>query len=119
MDSSQVILPPFHRLSAAAHFSAERALRQGVPPHLVFQEQLGRPPSAGEIATLALAPSTARTMTALEDKLVEIGRNHMLEPLHPTVIMDHITNLIAKGWKFSSTLTCLRNILMLASRRGK
>jgi len=104
-------------LSAATHSAADRDLRLGVPPAEVFQNILGRPPTSHEVASLALAPSTASTMNKLELSLQEIADTLGLDPMNPSVAMQHISGLLGKGWKFNSALTICRNIVMLASRK--
>ena len=88
-----------------------------MPPKEVFVNILGRPPNALEVASLALAPTTSTTLSKLEVILRQTAVELNLHYLHPVVAMNHISGLLAKGWKFSSCLTTARNIIMLASRR--
>jgi integrase len=103
-------------MSTATHSAVDRDLRLGVPPQNVFSRLLGRPPTASEIASLALAPSTASKLRGLELALSLVATPLNLHYLHPTVVLNHITSLLDAGWKFGSTLTITRNILMMATR---
>ena len=72
------------------HSATDRDLRLGVPPHEVFLRLLGRPPTASEIASLALAPATVSTLRRLELSLSRIADPLNLHYLHPTVVMLHL-----------------------------
>jgi hypothetical protein len=99
------------------HSAADRELRLGVPPNLVFQEVLGRPPTSHEVASLALAPATTAALRRILEGLDSIASTMDLDSLHPAVVMEYVDSCLKKGWKFSSVLTTSRNIAMLAARR--